>query len=84
MGPLLHDEAMEIVADLEAAERLYYCLGSQEAWEKLEAERDALKAELADYKEAWEARHAYSPYFDPVKAFDADVRIRARRGEVKP
>ena len=52
----------------------------QDRAEKAEAERDVLKAELADYKEAWEAREseetgsAAEQRWEEVRA-----RIRARR-----
>jgi hypothetical protein len=56
---------------------------SHSAWiaEKavLLAERDALKAELADYKESWKQSYE-AGYFDPL----VNARIRARREKEVP
>jgi len=52
--------------------------------EQLLADRDALKAELADYKEAWEARESDKTGSVAEQRWEkARARIQARRGKVK-
>jgi hypothetical protein len=66
-------EADLVTANLETAKW-------HQAFGVAEAERDALKAELADYKEAWKEREFPKTSYEAERRWsEACARIRARR-----